>query len=376
MKKIIALILIVVMLTTIVYSKEIEGITAKSYILVNGENGDVLIEKNADEQLPPASITKIMTMLLLMEAVDNGTVSLDDVVTISDTAAIHEGSHVFLEVGEQITVSDLLKAVAVASGNDASIAVAELLSGTQMEFVKVMNNKASELGMKNTHFVNCNGLDAEGHVSTARDIAIMTYELLKHKKILEYTTIWMDTLRNGTFDLANTNKLIRFYEGANGMKTGSTSKAGYCLSATALRNDVQLIAVVLGSNTTKERFSDATTLLNYGFNNYKKSHQSTKGDIIDEVIVENGVKEKISAVVENDCDILIKNSEINDIKSEIILNKTLKAPITKGQIIGEMKYKAGEREVGRVNLISDCDIAEISISYLLKRFLSLYIFAK
>lgn len=368
MKKIFAVVLVLSIITTIVYSKEVDEISAKSYILVNGETCEVLMEKNADEQLPPASITKIMTMLLLMEAIDNGTVSLDDVVTVSETAALHEGSHVFLEIGEQITVSDLIKAIAVASGNDASIAVAELLSGSQEEFVKVMNAKASELGMKNTFFINCNGLDAEGHVSTARDIAIMTYELLKHKKILEYTTIWTDTLRNGKFNLANTNKLIRFYEGANGMKTGSTSKAGYCLSATALRNDIQLIAVVLGSLSTKDRFADASALLNHGFNNYKKHHLISNNDSVGEVIVINGTKEKITAVAEADCDILIKSSEISELKDELILESSIHAPVAKGQVIGKIVYKAGEREVGHVNLISDTDSPKISFVYLIKNF--------
>ena len=226
MKKSVSVILILVTLIfTHVHAKEIHDIAAKSYILLDGATGNVLVEKEADVKLPPASITKIMTMLLTMEAIDRGTLNFDDVITVSDTAAMHEGSHVFLANGEQITVHELLKAIAVASGNDASIAMAEAVCGTQSEFVKAMNNRAKELGMNNTNFINCNGLDADGHVSCARDIGIMTCELMKHPKIFEYTGIWIDSLRNGEFQLANTNKLIRFYEGANGMKTGSTSKA-------------------------------------------------------------------------------------------------------------------------------------------------------
>ena len=307
MKKITAFILIICFVSSAVFAKDINEISAKSFILLDGEAGNVLLENNADESLPPASITKIMTMLLLMEAVDKGVVSLDDIVTVSETAALHEGSHVFLEIGEQITVSDLLKAIAVASGNDASVAVAELLCGTQAEFVNRMNERAKELGLNNTNFVNCNGLDADGHVSSARDIAIMTCELLKHNKILEYTTIWTDSLRNGTFNLANTNKLIRFYEGANGMKTGSTSKAGYCLSATALRDNMQLIAVVLGSATSKDRFADASTLLNYGFSNYSKINLINKGEVQGEVTVEKGTIDKISVITEKECDFIVKN---------------------------------------------------------------------
>ena len=358
-----------------VNGKEIEEISAKSFILLDGDSGNVLIEENADEKLPPASITKIMTMLLLMEAIDNGTVTFEDVVTVSETAAYHEGSHVFLEIGEQITVHDLLKSIAVASGNDASIAVAELLCGSQTEFVKAMNDKAKQLGMNNTFFVNCNGLDAEGHLSTARDIATMTAELLKHKKILEYTTIWTDTLRNGKFDLANTNKLIRFYEGANGMKTGSTSKAGYCLSATASRNSVQLIAVVLGSSTTKERFSDASTLLNYGFNNYSKHHFIDKDTEISEISVINGTQEKIIVKVENDYELLVKNTEIGNIKQEVLLDSTVSAPVTQGQILGKIIYKVGEREVGSINLISATESPKISFQYLIKKFITKYLFS-
>lgn len=269
MKRFIAILLIFCfLLPTAALAKGIDELTSKSYILMDGQSGNVLLENNADEQLPPASITKIMTMLLAIEAIDSGKLKTTDIVSVSETAAIKEGSHVFLAPGEQISVDDLMKSIAVASGNDAAIAIAETLCGTQEKFVEQMNKRASELNMNNTKFINCNGLDTDGHVSCARDVAIMTFELLKHPKIFDYTTIWMDTLRNGTFQLANTNKLIRFYDGANGMKTGSTSKAGFCLSATAKRNGVQLIAVVMGAPSSKERFADASTLLNYGFQNY------------------------------------------------------------------------------------------------------------
>ena len=250
MKKISFVLLLVIIMSAFavpVCGADISTITATSALLMEADTGSLLFEKNADERMPPASITKIMTMLLIMEEIDSGNIKKEDMVTVSDSAAIQTGSHIFLAEGEIMSVHDLLKGIAVASGNDAAIAMAEHISGTQEKFVERMNQKAKELGMENTHFVNCHGLDADGHYSSARDISIMTRELLKHTDIFEYTTIWTDTLRDGAFGLANTNKLIRFYEGANGMKTGSTSKAGYCLSATALRNDMQLIAVVMGA---------------------------------------------------------------------------------------------------------------------------------
>ena len=250
-------------------AKDISALSSPSAILMDGYTGKVLFEKDADKKLPPASVTKIMTMLLVMEAIDSGQISFDDIVTVSENAAKKEGSHIFLAPNEQMSVRDLMKGVAVASGNDASIALGEYLAGSHEKFVEKMNLRAKELGMNNTHFVNCNGLDADGHLTTARDIGIMTVQLLKYPKIFEFTTIWTDTLRDGTFGLANTNKLIRFYEGANGMKTGSTSKAGCCISATALRDGMQLVAVIMGAPNSKERFSDASTLLNYGFGGFE-----------------------------------------------------------------------------------------------------------
>ncbi len=367
MKKISVFFVVFILLFSTVYSKEIGEINAKSYILVDGKTGTVLIEKNPDEPMPPASITKIMVMLLAMEAIDNGLISTDDIVVVSETAAIHEGSHVFLEIGEEISVNDLLKAIAVASGNDAANMMGEFLCGTQDKFVAKMNERAKELNMKNTHFVNCNGLDADGHLSSARDIGIMTYELLKHPKIHEYTTIWMDTLRNGKFQLANTNKLIRFYEGATGMKTGSTSKAGFCISATASRNGVDLIAVTMNSETSKERFADSSTLLNYGFSNYSNVKLCENGQEFGNVKVIDGEEKEITVLVPSECTILVENTSKSLIKHETNLPESISAPIKKGQKIGEFVTYKGEKIIKTIPIVAKEDVKKMSFMFLIKK---------
>lgn len=373
MKKIFSILLVFCFIFTTVSAKGIDELTSKSYILMDGLTGNTLLENNADEKLPPASITKIMTMLLAMEAIDSGKITTEDIVTISSTAAIKEGSHVFLSEGEQISVNDLLKAIAVASGNDAAIAVGEYLCGTQEKFVEVMNARARELNMQNTQFINCNGLDVEGHYSSARDVGIMTCELLKHPKIFDYTTIWMDTLRNGAFQLANTNKLIRFYEGANGMKTGSTSKAGFCLSATALRNDVQLVAVVMGAPSSKERFADASTLLNYGFQTYSKLTACKKGDIRGDIPVNKGIFDTVTAVAERDYSLLTENNKKDLLKEEVVLPESVDAPISPQQKIGETIYYFDGKEVARIPLVALTGSEKISLGYLFKNLLSSFI---
>ena len=243
---------------------------AKSVILVEASTGKVLYENNADEALPPASVTKVMTLLLVMEAIDDGKISLDDMVPVSNNAASMGGSQVYLEPGEQMSVDEMIKCVVVSSANDAAVALAEFVAGSEEIFVEKMNERAKELGMVNSTFENTNGLDdtVSNHLTSARDIAIMSRELIKHPKILEYSSIWMDTIRNGAFTLTNTNRLIRFYNGANGLKTGSTSKAGFCISATALRDNMQLIAVVMGAPNRDTRNEIAKKLLDYGFANY------------------------------------------------------------------------------------------------------------
>jgi len=308
-------------------------VKGESGILMEASTGEVLYEWEPDKKLQIASVTKTMTMLLIMEALDSGKISLEDMVTTSETAASMGGSQVFLEVGESMSVSDMLKAIAVASGNDAAVAMAEHIAGTHETFVELMNRRAGELGCSNTHFINCNGLDeTEEHYSTARDIAVITQELLKHPKIFDYTTIWMDTLRDGSFGLSNTNRLIRFYKGANGMKTGSTSMAKYCLSATAERDGMQLIAVVLGAPSTAERFGSATALLDYGFANYEVAAADMQAFAT--IPVRGGELTEIPLMLENP-NVVVKKGNKDKLTVNVSLPEFLRASVEMGETVGE-----------------------------------------
>ncbi|MBD9009533.1 MAG: D-alanyl-D-alanine carboxypeptidase [Clostridiales bacterium] len=322
-------------------------INAKSGILMEASTGEVLYEQNANERLQIASVTKVMTMLLIMEAIDSGKISLDDMVTTSEYAASMGGSQVFLEVGEQMSVNDMLKAIAVASGNDAAVAMAEFISGSEGAFVEKMNKRASELGCENTHFINCNGLDeTPEHYSSARDVARISQELLKHTKIFDYTTIWMDSLRNGSFGLSNTNKLIRFYNGANGLKTGSTSTAKYCLSATALRDGMQLIAVIICAPSTKDRFSSASALLDYGFANYEVASDEDLNVAVPYVRVVGGVKEQIAPKVSGS-GFVVKKGNRSKLETRFEMEESVSAPVEDGQKLGEIIYTIDGEEVTR-----------------------------
>lgn len=322
-------------------------INAKSGILMEASTGEVLYEQNANERLQIASVTKVMTMLLIMEAIDSGKISLDDMVTTSEYAASMGGSQVFLEVGEQMSVNDMLKAIAVASGNDAAVAMAEFISGSEGAFVEKMNKRASELGCENTHFINCNGLDeTPEHYSSARDVARISQELLKHTKIFDYTTIWMDSLRNGSFGLSNTNKLIRFYNGANGLKTGSTSTAKYCLSATALRDGMQLIAVIICAPSTKDRFSSASALLDYGFANYEVASNEDLNVAVPYVRVVGGVKEQIAPKVSGS-GFVVKKGNKSKLEARFEMEESVSAPVEDGQKLGEIIYTIDGEEVTR-----------------------------
>jgi len=356
------LLMLSLLLSVNTQAKDINSLISPSAILMDG-TGKVLFEKNPDEKLPPASVTKIMTMLLVMEAIDRGEIAFDDIVTVSENAAKKEGSHIFLAPNEQMSVKDLMKGVAVASGNDASIALGEHLAGSHEKFVEKMNSRAKELGMNNTHFVNCNGLDAEGHLTTARDIGIMTVELLKHPKIFEFTTIWMDTLRDGAFGLANTNKLIRFYEGANGMKTGSTSKAGCCISATALRNGLQLVAVIMGAPNSKERFSDASTLLNYGFGGFEKAVLGKTDNVYKYIPVNKGVSETVPVKLKNEFSAVVAKGKAKEITSKETIPDVIEGPVKKGQKIGDITYYAGNEKIGSVELVAWEDVDRIDFLY-------------
>ena len=350
------------------------GLNAKSAILMEESTGNILYESNPNERLPIASVTKVMTMLLIMEAVDSGKISLDDMVTVSENAMSYGGSTMFLETGEQLTVNDMLKGIAVASANDGCVAMAEHLAGSESAFVDMMNEKAKELGMENTHFMNTNGLDEDDHYSSARDVAIMSRELMKHETIFNYTSIWMDTLRGGKFQLANTNKLIRFYDGANGLKTGSTSKALCCLSAAAKRNDMQLIAVVLGAPTSAERFASAKSLLDYGFANYAVNTQITAGDEVQKIAVEKGVDKEVGVVAGDSCSTLVKKGQEDNITKEIKIDETITAPIEAGQKIGTMTISRDGEVIADIDLNASSAVEKKGIGLIIKDFFTTIFF--
>ena len=350
------------------------GLNAKSAILMEESTGNILYENNPDERLPIASVTKVMTMLLIMEAVDSGKINLDDMVTVSENAMSYGGSTMFLETGEQLTVNDMLKGIAVASANDGCVAMAEHLAGNESAFVDMMNEKAKELGMENTHFMNTNGLDEDDHYSSARDVAIMSRELMKHETIFNYTSIWMDTLRGGKFQLANTNKLIRFYDGANGLKTGSTSKALCCLSAAAKRNDMQLIAVVLGAPTSAERFASAKSLLDYGFANYAVNTQITAGDEVQKIAVEKGVDKEVGVVAGDSCSTLVKKGQEDNITKEIKIDETITAPIEVGQKIGTMTISRDGEVIADIDLNASSAVEKKGIGLIIKDFFATIFF--
>ncbi len=345
-----------------------EIVTAPSAILIEQTTGQVLYELDADKKLPIASVTKTMTMLLIMEAIDSGKIKYTDMVTTSEHAASMGGSQVFLEVGEQMSVDEMLKAIAVASGNDAAVAMAEHISGTETAFVEQMNRRAKDLGAKNTHFINCNGLnETEEHYSSARDIAKISAELLRHEDIQKYMTIWMDTIRDGKFGLSNTNKLIRFYEGANGIKTGSTSTAKYCLSASAKRNNMQLIAVVLGAPSTAERFSSASKLLDYGFANYAIADNSSYKAKIPQIKVTGGTKDSVGAEISGGLSAVVKKGNQDKITVKVKTKDTLKAPVRKGDKVGEAVFYVDGEELTKRTVTAKSDVPEINCFQMFSR---------
>lgn len=312
-------------------------IPCKSAILIEQTSGKVLFEKEADIQMPPASITKIMTMLLVMEAIDSGRLSFDDVITCSPHASSMGGTQIWFEPGEQMTVHELLKATAIASANDASVALGEQIAGSEEGFVAMMNERAQQLGMTNTTFKNATGLDAEGHLTTARDISIMSAELLKHKKITEYTTIWMDNLRNGETQLVNTNKLVRFFNGATGLKTGTTDGAGSCLSASATRNGLSLIAVVLGADTSDLRFGSARGLLEYGFANFEMKPVPEPEPAVAPIPVTGGVRREAAVKSLAPDAMLVEKGAGDKITQQIKFEEQLMAPVEENQKLGSVR---------------------------------------
>lgn len=369
MKKIISVLIIIVLAFPCITAFAEVEISAKSAVLMERDSGKILYEKSPDERVPIASVTKIMTMLLIMEEIDSGKLSYDDKVTVSEYAMSFGGSTMFLEAGEVLPVHDMLKGIAVASANDGCVAMAEHISGSTEIFVKRMNERAKELGMNNTNFINTNGLDAEGHYSSARDVAIMSRELAKHEKIFEYTSIWTDSLRDGKFDLANTNKLVRFYKGANGLKTGSTDLAGCCLSATATRDGINLISVVLGAPTSKDRFSDATKLLDYGFANFRVIRPVSKDEVMGEIDVTKGMSDKAVLIAEKDFSEVLKKDDLTEIETKLSLPENIKAPISKGDVLGKAEFWSGDIKVGEVQLVAQSDIKKKSFFNILSEIL-------
>lgn len=335
-------------------------IAAPSAILMEKETGQVIYEKNADERLRPASVTKVMTILLIVEEIEKGTISLEDMVTVSAYASSMGGSQIYLEEGEQMSVSDMLKSIIVSSANDAAVAMAEYIAGSESAFVERMNGRAAELGMENTLFMNCTGLlDQAEHLTTARDIAIMSRELIKYDWIKEYTTIWMDTVRDGSFGLSNTNKLIYYYSGATGLKTGFTSEAGYCLSATAERDGVEYIAVVMNCETSQDRFESAKTMLSYAFGAYGL-YSVTPDEALPPVCVDMGEKSYIQPVYEGNEKILMEKSKISGLEKTVELNEKISAPVEKGQVLGKVTVKSGDEIVYEGNLVADEAVSRLS----------------
>lgn len=364
MKRVGMIVVICLLLTLLpVPSRAVQPeVPGKSALLMDMATGTVLYEHNAHEALPPASVTKVMTMLLIMEAIDSGNIKWDDVVTTSETAAAKGGSQIYLKVGETMTVSDMVKSIAVSSANDCACAMAEHLAGSEEAFVEKMNEKAKALGMNDTHFVNCTGLDddesAKEHLTSAYDIALMSRELmLNHPNIQKFTTIWMDTVRGGAFGLANTNKLVRFYPGATGLKTGFTTGAGYCLSATAQRDGMGLIAVVMGAESSKDRFAACKSMLDYGFANFALVEpEITEGT----VPVRLGKTDSVKAVPAQPVQMLIDKAQSNQVQIQTVLEESVTAPVSKGQRLGTLTVKVGQQVIKEVPMVAQDGVERLT----------------
>lgn len=368
MSGLLAAVLVLAMLPTAVCAEpETAG---KSALLMEKTTGQILYERNAHEPLAPASVTKVMTMLLIMEAVDSGRISMEDTVTASEAAAAKGGSQVYLKVGETMTVRDMLKSIAVSSANDCACAMAEFICGSEASFVDAMNQRAGELGMNDTHFVNCTGLDdgenASRHRTSAHDIALMSRELIgKHPAIRAFTTIWMDTIRNGAFGLSNTNKLIRFYPGATGLKTGYTSGAGYCLSATAERDGMELIAVSMGCETSKIRAAACKSMLDYGFANYALVTAELPESSC--VAVKLGAQSLVKAVPEGSGTLLVEKAMKNTVTTRVELTEEVEAPVAAGEKLGTVQILSGDRELKTLNLVAAESVEKITYLQMVKK---------
>ena len=365
-QRILSVLLALALMICVLPAAKAEGleIAAPSAILMDAATGTILYEKNAHERLAPASVTKVMTLLLVMEALDSGRITWDDMVTASETAAGKGGSQVYLEVGEQMSMDEMLKSVVVSSANDCATALAEHVAGSEAAFVERMNARAAELGLEDTHFVNCTGLDDEPnaaeHLTSAYDIAVMSRELLKHDEIRKYTTIWMDTVRDGQFGLSNTNKLVRFYQGTTGLKTGYTKAAGHCLSASAQRDGIELIAVVLHCESSSDRFQSAKTLLDYGFANYALVSAELP-DAPEPIRVKLGTQTLVTPVLQDSAPILIEKGEQARVTKTVTLPEEVTAPIAAGQQIGTLTIATDTRTLAEIPIVSPVAIERLTL---------------
>lgn len=341
-------------------------IPAKSCILMEVNTGEILYESESHLQLPPASITKVMALLLVMEAIDAGQLSLDTMLTASPYACSMGGSQIWLEPNEQMSVNDLLKAAVIGSANDATVMLGEALAGSEEGFVSMMNERAGQLGLTDTNFVNSTGLDADGHVTSAHDIAVMSRELIKHDLIKNYSTVWMDSLRNGESELVNTNKLVRFYQGCTGLKTGTTSGAGACLSATAERDGLELVAVVMGAGNSNDRFNGARKLLDYGFANYTFVTVTAPPEDLHEISISGGTLNRVTAICTEKKGFLIEKKKAKTLTLQTELPETLKAPISEGQQIGVTRVFSDGREIGTVKIVAKEEVKKITFGFSFK----------
>lgn len=343
------------------------NLESESAILIEQTTGEILYEHNPHEQLRPASVTKVMSILLILEAVDSGRITLDDRVPCSEKASSMGGSQIWLDTTETLSVNEMLKAICVVSANDCVVAMAEFLAGSEEAFVEQMNNRAKELGMNDTTFKNCHGIDEDGHVTSSYDIALMSKELLNnHPSVTQYTTIYMDSLRDGKSELVNTNKLIRTYQGATGLKTGSTSLALYNLSASATRNDLSLIAVIMRAPTTKIRFAEAKKLLDYGFNNYEYKKLATKGDVVNSVEISKGIQDTVNIIYESDGGAFVKKGQSNNVEQIISIDENISAPIYAGQKLGTVSYMINGEEISSINLVAQSEVQKIELKNMTK----------
>ncbi|PGS48078.1 D-alanyl-D-alanine carboxypeptidase family protein [Bacillus sp. AFS041924] len=344
---------------------------ALSSVIIEQDTGEILYEKEARKELPPASMTKIMTMLLIMEEINKGKLKLDEKVMTSEHAASMGGSQIFLEPGEEMTVKEMLKGIAIASGNDASVAMAEKISGTEEAFVDLMNKKVKQLGLKNTHFENPTGLPAPGHYSSAYDMAIMGRELLKYPLITKFTGTYEDYLRKDTekqFWLVNTNKLVRFYPGADGLKTGFTAEAKYCLTATAKKNNMRVVSVIMGAPTSKERNAQMTNMLDYAFNQYQVKQLIKQGENVKRLNISKGKSKDVNVVTKSPVSVVLKKGEaINKLTKDIKLSKNIQAPIQKGQVVGVLVLKQGSKVLSKTELVANKSVSKASWYDLFKR---------